>query len=482
MSSLDNAEEKIDVSNPNEGKSVESDVDQEADKQQDLEQIKRITTQNIEGNVGQTQIFIQSVGIHTKGYLQPQTSGSEVAEKQYDLRKQEECIEFVERYQESEYLLIAITLSTFEVVALGDLQEIKEKLEECLRHNRTPKTGNAEEWDSSKNTYIALNTILSVIGGQRFKTKNGRIYVGLGEGANQALVHFWEQFPILRDTIASWLINLKDIYGYRTTFDASQIAIAFARVAALDFEDAKSRIFPYLYAASDNIGLLGAMVYHMYEDEALKNELNKMIQQWLISYDSWLWKPACLVYSLLMNNNESVAFENQLKKHIEKRILKFDDTDLSFVSNLLLHSKHLRDMFAQIFMDCYEKMTDRQQRKLLAQVYVSLIRNSYFFINSHYTALPLVACDTKIQQQNISEIVGHVMSIYYLRKQLYAIMEAYLKELCTYNISHVLVLHISAFFYNMMETGEEYQEDVLDFLKKSENKLAKQIYQKLDKI
>jgi hypothetical protein len=74
------------------------------------------------------------------------------------------------------------------------------------------------------------------------------------------------------------------------------------------------------------------------------------------------------------------------------------------------------------------------------------------------------------------------MSIYYLRKQLYAIMEAYLKELCTYNISHVLVLHIAAFFYNMMETGEEYQEDVLDFLKKSENKLAKQIYQKLDKI
>lgn len=74
------------------------------------------------------------------------------------------------------------------------------------------------------------------------------------------------------------------------------------------------------------------------------------------------------------------------------------------------------------------------------------------------------------------------MSLYQLRKQLFIILDAYLKELSTYQYSESVINHISAYFYNISLTGTEYQQDIIDFLKHCPCKAAQQIFNRLSQI
>ncbi|MBD5554507.1 MAG: hypothetical protein HDQ95_03945 [Roseburia sp.] len=474
MNLVDEGNEKDAI--PDEEETYEN---EEFDKSSDLEEKKRATNKlNAEGNIANTQIFIQSLDkLNMNCILSSDEKNSKEPVRKYDLRNLDDCTEFVEKYGHSEYLATAIILSTFEVVTLGDLPDLQEKLIAYLPI--TEKLDNKENDCYQRNPYISLNTIFAIIGGERFVTEDGQTCVGLGKDSKQALINILEQFPLLRSSVVSWLIHINEIYRYRTTFDAYQVAVAFSRIISLDILDARKRVLSQLYTNPQNAGLLGTLAYILYEDIALKEDVENIIMQWMKSDSIWLWKSACLVYSLFMENDIEFSYEKILRQAIGKRILQFKGKDFDFISALMIRSKYFRGMMTDIFYGRYKAAKTIEYRTGLAQRYIHLIRHSYYLVNSSFVELPLVACDTKQQQENLRHILEEIMSVYRLRKQLYAILEAYMKELSNYNFSEKAINHISAYFYNMASVDTVYQQDVWFFLKRCQNKVAEQICDRL---
>lgn len=470
------------------GEKIEEDIEEtieeteEIDKSADLEKEKQIQIMNefnAEGNMAGTQVFVNAGCLNMSYKQSSEDINVKVSSKEYDLRDSGECSEFIEEYKNSEQLAIAIILSTFEVVALGDLPDLQKNL---MRYLPLPKMLEGEETEnyySRQNSYISLNTILATVGGKKFITEEGQMCAGLGEDSKQALANILEQFPLLRDPIVSWLIHMNEIYKYRTTFEAYQIIAAFSRVISLDIIDAQKRIFPQLYTNPRNIGLLGNLMSKLYEEPALRNDIESIILQWIKSDSIWLWKAACLAYSFFMEDGVCISYEPLLYKAVRRRFFRFRKEDWNFISTLSMQSGHFRTMVASIFCDVYKKSETREMRMMIAQIYINLIRCGYYRVNSSLIELPFVACDTKQQQKDIRQIVAQIMSIYHLRKQLYVILQTYLKELSNYDFSEDVINHISAYFYNMVSNDKAYQKDILFFLKNCESKAANHIYKKL---
>ena len=383
---------------------------EEIDKSADLEKEKQMQIMNefnAEGNMAGMQVFIQNVDYLKMPCTQEiDHTNLKVSSKTYNLRDVGECAEFVEIYKNSEYLAIAIILSTFEVVALGDLPNLQKNL---MRYLPLPKILDSEgtkDYYSQQNSYISLNKILAIIGGKRFITEDGQICTGLGKNSQQALANILEQFPLLRNPIVSWLIHMNEIYKYKTTFEAYQIVSAFSRVISLDIIDAERNIFQQLYSNPQNVGLLGSLAFKLYEDAALQEEVENIILQWIRSNSIWLWKAACLSYSFFMEYDINISFEPLLYKAISRRILRFRKDDWFFVPSLLIQSRHFRTMIADIFNSMYSNAVTKEKKMALVQTYMNLIRRSYYRVNASYMELPLVACDTRQQQQHITQIVA----------------------------------------------------------------------------
>ena len=455
---------------------------EEADDTDSLE--KRKVEYMAQGNIGQNQVFIQNLYGAVSDVLQkssPICSEDKDKEKNYDLRDKNNCIEFIEKYKNSQYLAVAIILATFELVALGDLPDLEEQLMEYLPNtefldNDEKKT--TVQW----NPYISLNTILSIICGKRFEGKDGRSYTGLGEGTEQALVNILEQFPILRRGIIEWLIHLHETYHYHTSFDAYQITTAFARVISIDISDANTRIFPWLYTNPDNTGLLGNLVYRLYRDLELRKDIEAIILQWIKSDGIWLWKPACMAFAFLTEDGYQTSFETILLKRIESKILQMEGRDLNFIARLQKQYKSIRTIFARALNNVYHRADSREKRIGLSQIYINLVRRSYYQVDSCYIKLPLVTCDQKRQQEFLAPIICQVMSTYHLRKQLYSILVVYMEEISKYDFSIDLVNYLAAYFYNMASSYYAYQQDILCFLGNSTNDMARQVYVRLRKI
>lgn len=459
----------------------EMEEDEGFDKSSDVEEKKRIVNElNAQGNTAYTQIFVQNLGNLNANY-KPSLERFNTKEslKKYDLRNPDECSEFVETYKKSGYLAIAIILCTFEVVPLVDLPDLQEKLLGYLPVVEISDSEGLEKHPTQSNSYISLNTILTVIGGQKFVTEEGQSCAGLGENSKQALINIIEQFPFLRSAIVSWLIHTHEIQKYRTTFNACQIAVAFSRIISIDVKEANNEIFAQLYSNPHNIWLLGFLAYKLYENAELRADIETLIVQWINSDSRWLWKSACLAYVFLRERCTEISFETILLKAINKKIKGFKSADSNFISTLLIRSSHFRTLIANSLCMVYKKQNTREEKVALAQLYINIIRHSYYLVNSVFNELPLVACDTKQQQMSLCQILLQIMSTYHLRNQLYAIMEAYLKELSRYDFSVSTINHISAFFYNMSFTDLSYQNDVIFFLEKCKNIAAKQIYSQL---
>ncbi|MCI8426783.1 MAG: hypothetical protein HFJ03_04445 [Lachnospira sp.] len=453
--------------------------------QSDLEEKKRtINKLNANNNWGQNQAFINSVDtIVYNVYKQDlKQSESEKSLKKYDLSNSNDCTQFVEKYKYSEYLAMAIILSTFEAVLLADLPDLQKTLMEYLPIVRMKDNEEKEEEASQPNPYVSLNTILMVINGKKFVTEDGQICIGFGESSIQILINILEQFPMLRSSIVSWLIYLSKIYKYRTVFDIYQIATAFARIVSLDITDAKMRILPQLYSSSNNIGLLGVMAYKLYINNMLIDDVECILLHWIESDNRWIWKSVCLAYAFIIEKNNHISIESDLKKALSKKILYLKGSDLHFIVMILHQSKHCRTMIAEIFNNIYNKTNNREEKILISQQYINLIRYCYYIVDASFIKLPLVACDSKSQQICITKIIGQIMSVYYLRKQLYAILGAYLHELSSYNFSQNIIGHISAFFYNIILSSPLYKQDVLYFLTNCKNEAAKQVFMRLNHI
>lgn len=465
----------------------EPDEKETVDSASDLKQEKHIKNKfYAEGNTAQQQIFIQNLNWSSQYQEQNQKKDHYAkTSKKYDLRDVRQCTEFIETYGNSEYLAAAIILSTFEVVTLTDFSDLQETLMKYLPTVEAPERDETRETEttvSTLNPYISIDTVMAVIGGKRYVAEDGKICIGLGNDSKKALFHILEQFPRLRNAIVSWLIRVNETYQYQTYFDAYQITTAFARIASFDITDAEKHIFESLCSNPINAGLLGNLICKLYKEKGTKEDAEHILMRWIRSDSVWLWKPACLSYSFLAEDQVPVSFESDLRESICGKMMHFNRHDWLYISVLLMNSLAIRSLFADVFSDTYGRLKSGDDREFLAQKYINLIRRGYYRVSDSKMELPLVACDTQKQQESLRQITTKVMSVYRLRKQLYIILEAYLKELSLYHFSERMVNHITAYFYLMASDDMSYLRDILFFLYKCDCIVSNQIYMKLQNI
>ena len=438
-------------------------INEPIDSASDLEQEKKRTAHEFyaQGNTASTQIFIGHLGTMTLDSRQKKVAASRpTASQTYSLHTRKECKEFVEQYKNSEYLAVAIVLSVFELVYLGDLYELDKLLVEEL----PDAVSMEEDAPPIRNPYISVDTYLSTIGGEWFTSQEGKQYVGLGDSAQKALKNLWELFPALRDPICRWLVRLCRNYKARTAFDAYQMVCAFARVACLDFEDAQKRIFSRLYSNPENLGLLGNLVCKLYGEASLRGELEGLLWNWLTARNSWLWRPACLACSFLMPGLDEGRFSPALERAVSYRLNRLTQNDSAFLAILMLQSEYFRSLLARLLSRMIQKASSHMERLTVAQTYLYLLRSCYYLVDAQRPELPLVACDTKEQQQTLTPVLAEAMGQINLRKQLYAILRAYMKELNHYQYSNCLFNHLCAYFYNLTQAAPICWPDILELL------------------
>lgn len=438
--------------------------------------------QKINGNIGKFQAFIQNLNLRSENdYRKFKRIFSEDSnfERCYDLRKIDECAKFVEHYKGGEYVALAIVLCVFEVVSLGDLANLKSKLIEQLPYpveiDDDGRTVNKQQQDP----YLSLNSMLAAIGAKTYINDAGQRCTGFGEDSEKALINIWEQFPDLRSHIISWLVDVSETFEFHTTLDSYQIVTAFRRLILVDFSDAKKRIFPQLYISSENFGLLGALAYELYIKSDYQQEILEMINEWIQLDSHWLWKSASFAYLNFDGKYDHRDFNNKLKHAIGKRFDNLGRSDIIFIALFMSCSEKARTLISDILNNLICNESRKVDKNKIASIYVNLVRYSYYLVGPNLKELSLVACDTIEQQKNLELVLSQVMSVYNLRRRLYAILGAYLKELSNYDITQKMESHISAYFYNLSSSSCAFRKDIVHFLENCEGNVSKQIIKKL---
>lgn len=192
---------------------------------------------NVEGNSAQNQIFIQDAvpGGFTINYYAEKLK-SDVpklsVEEKYDLRIQRECIEFTEKFVNSEYFTIAFLLCVFKAVPLTDLAHLRLKVENCLMKSKIRSDAEQEEYTQKDNSCVSLNSIFAVIGANKFIVADDKLCVGIGENSTRALINMLEQFPMLHDLYEKFMSEIIQDSKYHDSSYEIQLAASIAEVWA----------------------------------------------------------------------------------------------------------------------------------------------------------------------------------------------------------------------------------------------------------
>ena len=291
--------------------------DEEEDLSEDLGQRKqKINEFNVEGNQALNQTNIQTLNLKVN-YIAKTENKQE--KSKYDLQKKEDCNKFVESFGKGEYLATAIILSVFEAVTIEDFPWLMESLMEFLPNSKNSEK-RENEYREQLDSYVALDSILQVIGAQKLITDEGQVCIGLGINNTKHLGNIWEQFLRLREGIVSWLLHLVEIQKCNTIFEAYQIVTAFTKVILIDSRTAEKYIFPQLYSNSGNVWLLGNLLFKLYEKDEKKEYWNALIIKWACSRSEWLWKAAYLAYALFIEHDVTIKSEKRLKEILAERI------------------------------------------------------------------------------------------------------------------------------------------------------------------
>ena len=378
----------------------------------------------------------------------------------------------MEVYKGGEHFAVVIILCVFEYAMLRDLQAFKQKLLHCM-----PKMIDHEgnETPLYQDAYISISSILNIFGGKLYITEDGERCIGLGDTRMAALKNLWEQFPSLRDSITKWLINLYDTFEYTSNFDATRIINAFVTIFKIDFSAGETGIFPKLYSNPNRLWLLGAIALDLYNDLNNRNRILPILKKWLVSSSTWLWKSTCLVYSYMDGTDEESSLCDDVHKSIKQRCRSFESVDYHFVGMLLIHSNRLRSLISNIFRELTMQTPSRQEAILFGNMYMEYLKYGYYSVSHELPALPLVACDTKEQQTNLQPLISIILPIYRIRQILFAILEAYIKEISAYTINTSIINHIKAFFALSVISSPRHKGDLLLLLQKCNCDIANDI-------
>ena len=447
-------------------------IDEEEELVEDLIQRKQKINQfNVEGNEALNQTNIQTLNLKVNYAIKPEKEvGNKKVKNTYNLRKKDDCIKFVEKYGNSNYLALAIILCVFEAVSIKEVSGLMKSLLGYLPYwGNGKREGDAEQL----NAYIALDTMLQVIGAKRISTDDGQICISLGVNDAQALENILIQFLDLKETIISWLNHLVGTQQYNTVFESYQIVTAFTKMILLDREVAEKYIFPELYRESKNIWLLGNLLFILYEKDE-ENELwIEMFFRWAEAKETWLWKASYLAYALSAEHDVDFSLESRLKETLAKRIYFLQKVDINFIVSTLFLSNKVRTMFCEILNIAYINAKNKDN---VVFKYLYILRSGFYRVNESNIEIPLLICDTEQQQIYLKNILVYIMERNRFRKLFFKIVKAYMQEISNYEYSERIVRLLAAYFYNMSGMEEENVEEILFFLKECECLLAKDIH------
>lgn len=435
-------------------------------------------------NTAQFQMFIQNANVGNIFGYKPMPDFIDLHignDKKFNLQRMEECADFFSTCKNIEYIALAIVLSVFEIVPIGDYANLKNILTGYLPAVLQIDIEGKETNVQHKSSYISLNTALSIIGGKIFIRDNGQQCIGYGEGYEKVLSNIWIQFPDLRKPVISWLLRTNEMFEYKTSFEVYQIISAFILIITEDFQYSKSQVFDRLYSEQDNLGLIARLTQELLEDKRFRTDILNMVVKWTESESNWLWKSALLVclhtYDLDIDNQLHKA----LVRAIEKRMFGFQNSDLRFIVTFARNAKNVRKIMTFVFYNLYQS-SNLQGKESLARIYLKMIRYGYYQVNRDTKDLPFVTCDSREQMGNIHFVLEFIMTRYDLYCQLCWILQAYLEEISGYDVSIGTLNHLTAFFYVLTKDKYDYQKDILLFLSELKGSTARKIYNQLIKI
>ncbi len=405
-------------------------------------------------------------------------------EKQYKLYERSECSEFVNKYKKSLHLAYAIAISLFEYVPVSDLQDLSKRL---LDRFEDTLDSNGEKDRTYTTPFISLDYILSIIGAKtciisyasRFENVTERC-VCFDSQQKKIMENLWELFPMLRNEIISWLIEVDCAFKNNNSFSTDCFVRAMVNIIKFDFADSLNRLFPKLVSKPKNRDLLIRLFIILTKDEETKENAYKVLKQWSCSLE-WLWEIPLFVYA---ENIPSCSFERDLKETLRKKILELESLEgkewnLKLISSKMLSSLKLRSMVSDIFEEEFLGCHDRQRRSSVSFLYLLTIYESYTFLRKINMALPLVAFDDLQQASRIKPIILYIINDFTLRRILLNILEAYINKINCYDIPDSLLKRIKSFFYVLAKDSQRYYNDILRFLSQLQrkNKTAEAIMQ-----
>lgn len=435
-------------------------------------------------NTAQIQIFIQNYQATDKQCIKQILDLANVGsenEKQYDLRKMEDCAEFFYTCKKREYIALAIVLAVFEIVSIGDYANLKDALMEYLPDVLQVDQEGKEAYVQHTNSYISLDTALAVIRGKKIITDGGQQCIGYGEGSEAVLNNIWVQFPDLRKPIINWLIRVYEMFEYKTSFEVYQVVRAFIHIITEDFQYSKKQVFERLYAEPDNLGFIARLAQELLEDKRFRMDILNMVLRWMESDSKWLWKSALLVCLHTYGSDIDGQLQKTMVQTMKGRMYRLPTSDFRFISLFAGNAINVRIIMAFVFYGLYQS-DNMQGKEKLARIYLKMIRYGYYQVDRNKIDLPFVVCDSKEQLENMHPVLAYIMTRYDLYQQLCCILQAYLEEISGYNVSSGILNHLTAFFYILTKDAAYYRRDILLFLSELKGCVAKKIYDKLIKI
>lgn len=433
----------------------------------------------LSGNINQNDGNITTQNIYNIDYMAgnilsiKDESNMTKAEKQYNLYERSECSEFVNKYKKSLHLAYAIAISLFEYVPVSDLQNLSDRL--LMRFEDTLDSNGFED-RTYTTPFISLDNILSIIGAKtciisyasRFENITERCVCFISQ-QKKIMENLWELFPMLRNEIISWLIEVDSAFKNNNSFSTDCFVRAMVNIVKFDFADSLNRLFPRLVSEPKNRDLLIRLFITLTKDEETKENAYEVLKQWSCSL-KWLWEIPLFIFA---EDIPSYFFERELQETLQKKILaslESDEWELKLICAKMLTSVKLRSMVASVFEKIFTRSDSKQHKDSVSLLYLLTIYESYMFVHKANMTLPLVAFDNLQQSDRIKPIIIYIINDYTMRHMLFNLLEVYINQIDCYEISTPLLNRIKSFFYILAKNSLGYYNDILRFLSQLQRK------------
>lgn len=390
----------------------------------------------------------------------------------YLLHDVTQCAAFGEQFKDSIHFAYAIVMSVFDYVLIRLVDDLVKHL---MVHLPTVTDEEGRARADRDAPFLALKSILSVIGGCEIETPEG-LAVGFAENTAGVLRNIWFQYPSLRDSIVSWLLDINSQSNNRTDFELHQIVNAFVKLIKIDFTDAERRLFLPLASDPRNTNTLVLIALELYASCSTKKFIDSILHKWSQSPSNWHWKISCSTYALLSYDEKDDEYTKKLEDVLLPRFYTYDESICRYTGLSLLQSKRLRNAIVKV-LEHYSKkaIEDEKHDLVMAIFYLELVRYAYYRVTSECPILPLVACDDPTQHTLLRPVLATILEEWSLREVLFAIIGAYLDEISTYNVNEQIKKALQAFFYNAALANPRFYQDIRRFLQNETNNIATEI-------